>query len=79
MIPDVVSLNIDDARKMIYIYDKNLEIVIKETANKRNIKFLDYRISDTIVIKQQLIGITVELTVAYTALQLQEGDLLEEV
>lgn len=70
MIPDVVSLNIDDARKKIYIYDKDIEIIIKETANRRNVKFLDYKISDTIVIKQQLIGIIVELTVAYTALQL---------
>ena len=70
MIPDVISMNIDDARHKIYETNPEIQIHIMETANRKKIKYLMYNISDAIVIKQQLNGSIVELTVAYTALQL---------
>ena len=70
MIPAVISMNIDDARHKIYETNPEIQIHIMETANRKKIKYLMYNISDAIVIKQQLNGSIVELTVAYTALQL---------
>ncbi len=70
MIPDVLSMNIDEARHKIYESNPEIQIHIMETANRKSTKYLMYKISDSIVIKQKLNGSIVELTVAYTALQL---------
>ena len=68
--PDVLSLNIDAARRKIYQENPDAVIVIRETINRRHQRFNDYAISDTIVIRQKNEGDIIELTVAYTALQL---------
>ncbi|MBN2260942.1 MAG: hypothetical protein JW702_10375 [Clostridiales bacterium] len=70
MIPDVRSLTIDQARQKIYAFDKNLNIVIKETINRKDLRYFNYSIKDTIVIAQRVIDDEVELIVAYTTLQL---------
>ena len=70
MIPDVRSLPIDEARREIFEYDNNINIVITETVNRRNIKYFDYKISETIVVAQRIYEKEVHLIVAYTALQL---------
>ncbi|MEA3423826.1 MAG: hypothetical protein U9Q80_08555 [Bacillota bacterium] len=70
MIPDVRSLPIDEARRKIYEYDKSISIIIAETLNRRDIEHFDYKISETMVIAQRMVGKEVNLIVAYTTLQL---------
>ncbi len=70
MIPDVRALKIDEARRKIYEYDKNLNIVISETVDRRDKEHFNYNISETIVIAQKNIEKEVHLLVAYTNLQL---------
>jgi hypothetical protein len=70
MIPDVISLNLDLARKRIYTAQPEAIIMIVETADRMRARFLNYSIAETVVIRQKNNGLIVELTVAYTTLQL---------
>jgi predicted P-loop ATPase/GTPase len=70
LIPDVLSLNINEARKRIYLENPDAVILIRETINRRHQRYSEYSISETIVIRQKIEGEVIELTVAYTTLQL---------
>lgn len=70
MLPDVRALRIDEARRKIYEYDKNINIVISETVDRRDENHFNYNISETIVIAQRILENEVHLLVAYTNLQL---------
>lgn len=70
MTPDVLALNIDEARRRIYASNPDAVIWITETANRREPRYLEYPLSEAVVIRQTEEGGHIQLTVAYTALQL---------